>query len=82
VLTVALDGLDGAEHRPDLLGGVTVVRAHGRAIADHGPLYRRRGDAVVGEEPVDLTLVPYFAWANRGSGAMAVWLRDGAGARR
>jgi DUF1680 family protein len=39
-----------AEHKPELLGGVTVV--------------------TVG----DLTLVPYYAWANRGTGPMRVWL--------
>lgn len=25
-------------------------------------------------EPVELTAVPYYAWANRGAGAMRVWL--------
>ncbi|MCW6007051.1 glycoside hydrolase family 127 protein [Micromonospora sp. CPCC 205371] len=39
-----------AEHRPDLLGGVTVLRAAG------------------------VTLIPYFAWANRGPHAMRVWI--------
>ncbi|MEH0399518.1 glycoside hydrolase family 127 protein [[Kitasatospora] papulosa] len=39
-----------AEHRPWLLGGVTVVRAG------------------------DLTAVPYAVWANRGAGAMRVWI--------
>jgi DUF1680 family protein len=34
----------------------------------------------VAVEPVDVTLVPYYAWANRGLGAMTVWLAaDGAG---
>jgi DUF1680 family protein len=39
-----------AEHRPGLLGGVSVV--------------------TVG----DLTLVPYYAWANRGAAPMRVWI--------
>lgn len=43
----------------DLLGGVTVVR--GRARLD-------------GRE-VSFTAIPYYAWANRGAGAMAVWLK-------
>jgi hypothetical protein len=25
-------------------------------------------------EPIDLTLIPYFAWGNRGEGEMTVWL--------
>ncbi len=50
-----------AEHRPDLLGGVTVVE--GQALADGG-------------RPVALTAVPYFAWANRKKGAMTVWIGE------
>lgn len=47
-----------AEHRRDMLGGVTVVR----------------GQASRASEPLELLAVPYFAWANRGPGEMAVWL--------
>jgi DUF1680 family protein len=43
-----------AEHRPDLLGGVTVLHADGA--------------------PTPLTLIPYYAWANRGQHAMRVWI--------
>jgi DUF1680 family protein len=46
------------EHKPDLLGGVTVLRA---AVAD------REG------RPRRLTAIPYYAWSNRGPGQMAVW---------
>lgn len=38
------------ERRPDLLGGVTVLRTG------------------------ELTLIPYYAWANRGQHAMRVWI--------
>ncbi|WP_129664100.1 glycoside hydrolase family 127 protein [Phytoactinopolyspora endophytica] len=48
------------EHRPDLLGGVTVVRASGSVEG------RQR--------PVTLTAIPYYAWANRGPGPMRVWI--------
>ena len=54
-----------AEHRPSLLGGVTVLRAKGRDS-------RQRG--------VDLTAVPYYAWCNRGPGQMVVWLPRGVAA--
>ena len=42
-----------------------------------GRLYReaegvRQGDG----EPVRLTAIPYFAWANREAGRMQVWLRE------
>ncbi|WP_219419284.1 glycoside hydrolase family 127 protein [Pseudonocardia nigra] len=57
-LHIDADARAGATHRPDLLGGVTVVTARGSS----------------GEEELDLTLVPYFAWANRGAGPMRVWI--------
>jgi len=50
-----------AEHRPDLLGGVTVLRATGRDD--------QQRDAA-------LTAVPYYAWQNREPGAMTVWVNE------
>ena len=69
-----------AEYRPGLLGGVTVIRAHGRAdkhIAGGWP-YRpaREPDTAAGTE-VPIVAVPYFAWANRGIGPMRIWLSRG-----
>lgn len=51
-----------AEHRADLLGGVTVLRAEGVA-AETG-------------QPFQLTAVPAYAWANRDPSAMTVWFRE------
>ena len=50
-----------AEHRADLLGGVTVLQ--GPALAE-------------GKTPVTLTAVPYYAWQNRGKCRMNVWMLD------
>jgi DUF1680 family protein len=50
-----------AEHRPELLGGVTVLR--GEALGD-------------GEQPVALMAVPYYAWCNREKGPMTVWIDE------
>ncbi len=65
VLNMALpkDAAITAEHKPGLLGGVTVLRT--RALAD-------------GKTPVDITAVPYYAWENRGIDEMAVWLIEDA----
>ncbi|MGV9356706.1 glycoside hydrolase family 127 protein [Streptomyces misionensis] len=66
-------------HRPDLLGGVTTVVATGRRrhIPDAGwwP-YRsaRAADGPRAAEPLELTAIPYYAWANRQVGGMRVWL--------
>lgn len=78
VLETALD-VDAPlvpEHRPDLLGGVTVLRGTGVAPAEPatGGLYAPLGtDARRARREVALTFVPYFAWANRGASPMTVW---------
>ncbi|MBP7403268.1 MAG: glycoside hydrolase family 127 protein [Clostridia bacterium] len=62
---------------PDLLEGVTIVRAVGcrRADDDEGVLYRNAGRPV--QVPVPLTFIPYYAWANRAPGEMRVWIHEG-----
>ena len=52
------------EVRPDLLGGVTVLSGKGV-----------RSDAGTAAQPVQVTLIPYYSWANRGKGEMMVWLK-------
>jgi DUF1680 family protein len=60
--------------QPDLLGGVTTITAHGRVAEPLADLYTPFGTAEPPARPVDLTGVPYFAWANREPGAMRVWI--------
>lgn len=67
-----------AEHRPGLLGGVTVLT--GRALARtpedwNGALYKTG----VGYEEVEFTAVPYCVWDNREPGPMVVWLPEALG---
>jgi len=76
-LRVDPSGPTTAEYRADLLDGVTVVTARGRAdnhTTAEWP-YRPDGDgpAAYGRD-VDVTAIPYFSWANRGVGPMRVWL--------
>ena len=70
VFNLVLD--DGAvlqsEHRENLLGGVTVVR--GKAT---GLRYASDGKTLIKRQH-ELTAIPYYAWAHRGQGEMAVWL--------
>ena len=56
------------QRRDDLLGGVVVLK--GRATALH---LSKDGKNIL-RSAQDLTAVPYYAWANRGQGEMAVWL--------
>lgn len=58
-----------------VLAGLTVLDGTGAripAMGADGPLYRPlpAGDP----ETLPLTLIPYFAWDNRGPSAMSVWL--------
>ncbi|MFE2580848.1 glycoside hydrolase family 127 protein [Streptomyces sp. NPDC059378] len=73
------------KHRPDLLGGVTTVVAagHRRPLPDTGwwpyrPVAAASGTASgaghPAGDPVELTAIPYYAWANRRDGSMRVWL--------
>ena len=57
-----------AEHRAEMLGGVTVIRGRGLA----GGKQRK---------PVDILAVPYYTWQNRGIGEMAVWLTEDGGSK-
>lgn len=64
-----------ATHKPDLLGGVTVLETDGIALpgtAATPSLYRPARSS--GARPFRLRLVPYYAWCNRGPGDMSVWL--------
>jgi uncharacterized protein len=64
-----------AEYRADLLGGVSVLRGTARMIDDVGwedKLYRHTEPS---SKALRLTAVPYYAWDNRASGEMRVWLR-------
>jgi DUF1680 family protein len=49
-----------AEARPGFLGGVTVLK----------------GEGLAGGAAAAFTAIPYYAWANRRPGAMAVWIQE------
>ena len=63
------------EFEPDLLSGVTVLRGQAERVSaeDFGTtLYRQEPPAT---SPITVTAIPYFAWDNRESGEMLVWIR-------
>lgn len=60
----------------DMFDGIVTVKAEARVIdteAWGGDLYRTERPT---EKSTELTLIPYFLWANRAPGAMLVWLRS------
>ncbi|KRM75174.1 glycoside hydrolase family 127 protein [Secundilactobacillus collinoides] len=59
----------------NLLNGVGVVKVSADKVeldSTDADLYAEDGDQT--SETVDMTLVPYYAWANREDGQMRVWL--------
>ena len=59
----------------ELLGGVTVLKGKAYHVCEEGQdnsLYSEMGHE--SEENIDITLIPYYAWNNRGVYEMTVWL--------
>ncbi|WP_350274966.1 beta-L-arabinofuranosidase domain-containing protein [Kribbella sp. HUAS MG21] len=63
-----------AEPRPELLDGVTVLRTTGLAISGQDSPYSLYTAGRAAGRAVPITLIPYYAWANRGPHAMRVWI--------
>jgi hypothetical protein len=66
-LVLADDERLASAFRGDLLGGVQVITGAARALST-------QADGTVRAVDQPFTAIPYFAWANRGRGEMAVWL--------
>ena len=68
------------EFKPDLLNGVGIIKGKGYRIPDSDEkmtLYAPYSpDVEEKAECVELTWIPYFAWANRGINEMSVWIRQ------
>jgi DUF1680 family protein len=60
------DATLSVDPRPDLLGGVIALRANAKS-------YAKSADGATTASDVEATLIPYYAWAHRGRGEMAVW---------
>jgi DUF1680 family protein len=64
------------ELRPDLLGGIVVLKHTGAVSVksnSHGSLYRSYTSEAPEARHVELSFVPYYAWANRAATPMQVW---------
>jgi hypothetical protein len=61
-----------------MLGGIVLLKHKGMATPEplsQQPLYQSLEKASRGEQTeVELTFIPYYAWANRLPGAMEVWI--------
>ena len=74
--TASLDPSAVSVQEDSIFGHPTVrLTVPGKRMAPSpGGLYRTAAAPV--EEDVSITLIPYYAWANRGEGEMRVWLRS------
>ena len=64
-----------ASREANLLGGLTAIKGVARHITERNgstALYLEVGDER--EEHLDIRLIPYYAWNNRGVNEMTVWL--------
>jgi uncharacterized protein len=62
-------------HDRQLLGGVTVIETEAVVVPSSEPapsLYRKMQKSPLRSIP--MTLIPYYAWSNRGQSEMAVWI--------
>ena len=63
------------DFRPELLGGVSVLKTQAEALQPKARgigAYRELGKPRI--RKVDIRMIPYFAWHNRGDHKMSVWL--------
>lgn len=65
-----------ASFQKDLLGGTMVVTGKARASEADGDGEGLYGDSASERRLRDITLVPYYAWANRQAGEMRVWILE------
>jgi hypothetical protein len=63
-------------HQPTLLGGVTVLHHQGVVTepSQQDALYAPASPDAPKTHAADLTMIPYYAWANRQNTSMQVWI--------
>jgi DUF1680 family protein len=67
-ILIPKDAVINASYRPDLLKGVQVLTAKGLSAKR-----QLNSDALLKTEQT-VTAIPYYSWANRGTGEMMVWI--------
>ncbi|MVX65492.1 glycoside hydrolase family 127 protein [Clostridium chromiireducens] len=62
----------------DLLGGVMVLKAEAKRISNNSKWKDQLYSSEIKEEydSINIKFVPYYSWANRGTGEMIVWVRE------
>ena len=69
--------LPEAVWREDLLGGIMAIKTQGFLVdmsSWENILYRSMAAEKLPYQDLELTAIPYYAWANREPGTMRVWI--------
>ncbi len=67
-----------ATYDPNLLGGLTLLKASGTELerTSISSLYSDSRTDQNGSKPKELIAIPYYAWGNRGDSQMQVWIPE------
>jgi DUF1680 family protein len=75
--SASLSGETSHRFEPNLLGGVVTLQHSGtfsKPQASEGLYESQQQPAATSAQPARLTLIPYYAWANREDSSMQVWI--------
>ncbi len=64
------------DFKADLLGGINVISGQAVRTTEEGWEGRLYSQAEHETHAASIMAIPYYAWANRGSGEMIVWIRE------
>lgn len=74
-LRILRTGETKVRFEPEMLGGVVALDHPGKVSAQNpANLYRTLADGTVETTATTITLIPYYAWANRTPAPMQVWI--------
>ncbi len=74
-LILEKDAVLKSKYYPEMLGGIVVLNGKAKNTV-------RVNETATKESEVKFTAIPYYSWANRGSGEMAVWFATKASASK
>ena len=74
-LIINPDGRFEVKYKQPLMNKITIITAEGRRELDNWGDVLYKANTEPDTEPVTLTFIPYYSWANRETGEMLVWVR-------
>jgi uncharacterized protein len=75
-LSLTKEGILTSIYDESLLGGVVKIVGDAELVDDHNWKEKLYSTEKPKNKPFEITAIPYFAWDNRASGQMRVWIQD------